>query len=154
MNHPSRKLRGIKRPRMTFPQIVTPECFNRGSIRNSHGFPLKHAGTCRPGSMIAHRRVFTTGGREKTTFGCIAVWLKIPPTRNSSLHSTSYSHQTSRPERGTPLALRKSAFQKVNTQSCLCSSSLATEEERGLSREQARLLRSKFHPAVRQIRQV
>jgi hypothetical protein len=29
---------------MTFPQVVTPECFNRGPVRNSPGFPLKACG--------------------------------------------------------------------------------------------------------------
>src|SRR4029077_19824827 len=64
------------------------------------------------GNVIVDRRVFTTGGREKTTLGCIALWLKIPPTRNSSVHSTPYFHRASRPECGTPVALGKSASPK------------------------------------------
>jgi len=59
-------------------------------------------------SSAKRRRVFTTGGREKTTLRVYRVLLKIPSTRNSSARSTSYSHRASRPERGTPVALGKS----------------------------------------------
>jgi hypothetical protein len=30
-------------------------------------------------SSVNHGRVFTTGGREKTTFGCVAVWVEVHP---------------------------------------------------------------------------
>src|SRR4029077_9497736 len=58
--HRSQLRSNMKPPRMNFPQVVTPECFNRGSNPKFACFPAKRAtnhdrcSLCRPIRLLKH----------------------------------------------------------------------------------------------------